>query len=256
MTADGPGGPDRAPALDPRRAGAFGSSAEEYERWRPRYPDDAVDWLVPPGAVRVADVGAGTGKLTGQLLERGLGVVAVEPDPAMLDVLRRRHPAAEAHFAGAERLPLADASVDAVLVATAWHWFRPDAAVAEVRRVLRPGGWLGLVWTGPRPRTGWTAALAELDPDRARTGFRDPVRRAVGVPADEVETVDVLWDRHVTPDDVRGLLGTHSGVAVLPAAERRRVLDAAWAIVDAERRRLGTATVVWPQAAECVRWRP
>lgn len=264
MTTDAPGGPDPAaarpprepPALDPRRAGAFGSSAEEYDRWRPRYPDAAVDWLVPPGAVRVADVGAGTGKLTGQLLERGLDVVAVEADAAMLAVLRRRHPAAEAHLAGAEALPLGDASVDAVLVATAWHWFRPDAAVAEVRRVLRPGGWLGLVWTGPRPRAGWTAALAELDPDRARAEFRDPVRRAAGVPPDEVETVDVRWDRHVTPDDVRGLLGTHSGIALLPPAERARLLDTAWAVVDAECRRLGTVTVAWPQAAECVRWRP
>ncbi|GEA87920.1 class I SAM-dependent methyltransferase [Cellulomonas cellasea] len=262
MTADAFGRPDPAgappavPALDPRRAGAFGSYAEEYDRWRAHYPDAAVDWLVPPGAVRVADVGAGTGRLTGPLLARGLDVVAVEPAAAMLDVLRRRHPAAEAHVAGAEHLPLGDESVDAVLVATAWHWFRHDAAIAEVRRVLRAGGRLGLVWNGPRPREGWTAALAELDPDGGRTEFRDPVRRAVGVPPDEVETLDVLWDWHVTPDEVRGLLGTHSGIAVLAPAERERVLDSAWAIVEAERRRLGTATVAWPQAAECVRWRP
>ena len=66
-------------AVDPRRALSFGAFAEEYQRWRPGYPPDAVDWLVPPGATRVADVGAGTGKLTGSLLQRGLVVDAVEP---------------------------------------------------------------------------------------------------------------------------------------------------------------------------------
>ena len=60
------------PSIDPRRATIFGLFAEDYELWRPAYPDEAVDWLVPPGARRVADVGAGTGKLTGLLVRRGL----------------------------------------------------------------------------------------------------------------------------------------------------------------------------------------
>lgn len=126
--------------LDPRRARVFGAHAEEYERWRPDYPAEAVAWLLPPGARRVADVGAGTGKLTAGLLAQGVEVVAVEPDPGMLAVLRRTYPAADAHLAGAERLPLPDRSVDAVTAGQAWHWFPPDRTVAEVRRVLRPGG--------------------------------------------------------------------------------------------------------------------
>lgn len=241
---------------DPRRGTAFGAFAEEYERWRPVYPDAAVDWLKPPGAVRVADVGAGTGKLTGSLVGRGLDVVAVEPDPGMLHVLRRQHPTATALQAGAEHLPLDDASVDAVLVATAWHWFRHAEAVREVRRVLRPGGRLGLVWTGPEPGPGWTGELARLDPDRGATHWQDPARRAVGVPPDELETATIRWGWTVDADAVRGHLGTHSAFAVLDATERERALDAAWAVVDAQVRRVGEPTLVWPQAALCARWTP
>ena len=138
--------------LDLTRALTFGRLAADYARFRPSYPREAVDWLVPDGATRVADVGAGTGQLTARLLERGLAVDAVEPDAAMLAELRRSCPGATAHHAGVEALPLPDASVDAVLVATAWHWFPFEEAVAEVRRVLRPGGWLGLVWNLVTPR--------------------------------------------------------------------------------------------------------
>lgn len=132
-----PAGPRVDPPLDPGRATSFGRCAEEYALWRPSYPADAVEWLVPKAASHVADVGAGTGKLTGRLLERGLDVEAVERDPRMLAILQRLHPTARAHEASAEALPLANARVDAVLVADAWHWFPHDRAVEEVRRVLR-----------------------------------------------------------------------------------------------------------------------
>ena len=113
----------RVSYLDPERARVFGAFAEDYERWRPGYPSEAVDWLVPPQATRVVDAGAGTGKLTGLLLARGLQVVAVEPDAGMLAVLARVHPDAGVHLSGADQLLVGDASVDAVLVAQAWHWF-------------------------------------------------------------------------------------------------------------------------------------
>jgi SAM-dependent methyltransferase len=152
-------------AIDPARALSFGRFAEEYERWRPGYPPEAVDWLVPPGATRVAELGAGTGKLTGSLLGRGLVVDAIEPDPQMLAVLRSSHPGAVPHRASADALPLPEHSVDAVLVADAWHWFAHAAAIDEVRRVLRPGGWLGLVWNTPAPVEPWEFELVGIDPD-------------------------------------------------------------------------------------------
>ena len=246
--------------LDPRRALTFGARAEEYERWRPSYPAGAVAWLVPPGAARVADVGAGTGKLTGALLALGLDVAAVEPDPAMLAVLRREHPAAVPYLAGAGALPLPDASVDAVLAGQAWHWFPHEQAVPEVRRVLRPGGWLGLIWNGPDPREAWEHELAGLDPDTAGRDFRaDPVDdpfEVAGLAADELEWATFPWLREIDAPRLEGRLRTHSAFAVLPAGERERLIGAMVAVLSAEATRRGTPAVPLRQRAHCARWRP
>ncbi len=242
--------------MDPRRARVFGRYAADYERWRPEYPEAAVDWVLPPGAHRVVDHGAGTGKLTRALLDRGLDVDAVEPDEDMLAELRRTAPAARGHRAGAEALPLPDAAVDAGVAGQAWHWFDHAAAIAEVRRVLRPGGVLGLLWTGLDAHAGgWAAELSQLDPDRPAKEAA-PRPRNTGLPPDEVEHTEVPWTRQVSPDDVRGYFSTHSGLTGLDPAERERRLDRAHAIVARACADAGTPTVGWPQRAECVRWRP
>jgi SAM-dependent methyltransferase len=219
-----------------------------------------VAWLVPPGAARVVDVGAGTGKLTGPLLALGLEVAAVEPDPGMLAVLRREHPAAVPYLAGADALPIPAAGVDAVLAAQAWHWFPHERAIAEVRRVLRPGGWLGVVWNGPDPREVWEYDLARLDPD---TGGRDFVAEPAdgsfevdGLPADELEWAVFRWLREIDGESLRGRLNTHSAFAVMEPAARERLIDAMVAVVDAEADRQGTPTVMLRQSAHCARWRP
>jgi SAM-dependent methyltransferase len=240
--------------LDPRRARVFGAHAEAYDRWRPGYPAEAVAWLLPPGARRVVDVGAGTGKLTAGLLAHGVEVVAVEPDPAMLAVLRRTCPAAEAHMAGADRLPVPDGSVDAVTAGQAWHWFPHERTVAEVRRVLRPGGGLGLVWNGPDPVEDWERQLLELDPDtREWDGSRMEVP---GLPPDELEEAEFRWTRPVSGPELRARLLTHSSFLTMEQPERDRLLAEMVAVVDAETARRGTPTVPLHQAAYCVRWRP
>jgi SAM-dependent methyltransferase len=128
----------------------FRVAAEAYDRGRPEYPSEAVSWLaerlrIGPGR-RVLDLAAGTGKLTRRLAVTGAEVVAVEPLAEMLERLVAALPAVEAHEGTAEAIPLPDADVDAVTVAQAFHWFRSDAALPELHRVLRPGGGLGLVW--------------------------------------------------------------------------------------------------------------
>ena len=127
-------------------ATAFADQAALYARLRPDYPAAAVALALPAGAARVLDLGAGTGKLTGAALARGTQVVAVEPLESMLAELHRRFPSALAVAGTAESIPLADSSVDAVLVGQAFHWFDPDRALPEIARVLRPGGTLGMLW--------------------------------------------------------------------------------------------------------------
>jgi ubiquinone/menaquinone biosynthesis C-methylase UbiE len=124
--------------------------AEAYERSRPGYPDDAIAWLaeaigLAPGRT-IVDLAAGTGKLTSSLAATGARVVAVDPVPEMLVVLRCRVPSAEAREATAETTGLPDDCADAVTVAQAFHWFDGPAALAEIDRILRPGGRLALLW--------------------------------------------------------------------------------------------------------------
>ncbi|MCB1094298.1 MAG: class I SAM-dependent methyltransferase [Verrucomicrobiae bacterium] len=131
----------------------FSDRVENYVRYRPSYPDGVVDTLIErcqlPGDSTVADIGAGTGIFTRQLLDRGLRVVAVEPNKEM-----RR--AAEASLSGYERFTCGDGiaeatglpgnSVDLVVAAQAFHWFRHSETQAEFRRILRADGWVALVW--------------------------------------------------------------------------------------------------------------
>jgi len=109
--------------------------------------------------VRVADLGAGTGILTGALARLGTDVIAVEPDQAMLAELRRQLPAVRAVEGSAEALPLPDHSVDAVLCGQALHWFDLDLALPEIARVLTPGGVLAGLWNVDDDRVGWVAEL-------------------------------------------------------------------------------------------------
>jgi ubiquinone/menaquinone biosynthesis C-methylase UbiE len=126
---------------------SFGSVAEAYERARPLYAVEALEWLRGRLPLRrVVDVGAGTGKLSRQLAELGADVVAVEPDADMRAVFARVLPDIELLAGSAEELPLADASVDVATVAQAFHWFDLERALPELHRVIRPGGGIAVVW--------------------------------------------------------------------------------------------------------------
>lgn len=147
------------------RAG-FGLVADAYERGRPDYPTALVGRLVDLlGArprSRILDVGAGTGKLTRPLAARGVRVVAVEPESAMRDRLADAVPQADILDGVAEAIPLPDRSVDGAVAAQAFHWFRPDEALVELHRVLRPGGRLALVWNVRDVEVRWVRKLGRL----------------------------------------------------------------------------------------------
>ncbi len=128
----------------------FGKSADAYDRGRPGYPSQAVDWIVKvaglgPGTT-VVDLAAGTGKLTSALVASGARVIAVEPVAAMRARLAASLPTVEALDGTAENMPLRSGSADCVTVAQAFHWFSTDTALAEIARVLVPAGSLVLMW--------------------------------------------------------------------------------------------------------------
>lgn len=150
--------PNLAPAAVPSGSMAvheaarrgFEREAEAYERGRPNYPLAAIDWIarqldLGPGRTAI-DVGAGTGKLTRELMPLGAAVIAVEPVAAMRAVLERELPGVRTLDGTAEAIPLPDASADAILVGQAFHWFDAPRALDEFHRVLRPGRRLALVW--------------------------------------------------------------------------------------------------------------
>jgi SAM-dependent methyltransferase len=154
------------------RSRAFGPVAAAYERGRPGYPDEAVRWAVGRNSGTVLDLGAGTGKLTRTLAALGYDTIAVEPDDAMRAVIRETSPSTRALSGWAELIPLPAASVDAVVVAQAWHWFDHARAAAEVARVVRPGGHVALLYNIRDERIPWVARFAGATGERfgARRG--------------------------------------------------------------------------------------
>lgn len=209
--------------LKPRSL-SFGAEAAAYERGRPSYPPEAIDWLLPRDARDVLDLGAGTGKLTTRLVERGLSVVAVDPIPEMLEVLSNSLPDTPALLGTAEEIPLPDDSVDAVLVAQAWHWFDQSRAVPELTRVLRPGGRLGLVWNARDERLGWVKDLGEIiGHENARHVFDSGV--PLPEPFRDHEQYEFEWTSYLTPQALIDLVASRSYCITSPAEVRTQTLE-------------------------------
>jgi ubiquinone/menaquinone biosynthesis C-methylase UbiE len=144
------------------RARSFGTVAEAYDRGRPAYPVEAVTWLTGGEAKVVLELGAGTGKLTRQLVDAGHAVFATDPDEAMLEVLHERVPEVSAKVATAEEIPANDRSVDVVVVAQAFHWFDHEVSLPEIARILKPGGHVALVWNSRDERIPWVRRMGDL----------------------------------------------------------------------------------------------
>lgn len=224
-------------------ARGFARGADEYEAGRPSYPSDAVDMIVRelsigPGST-VVDVGAGTGKFTRLLLPSGARVIGVEPVAEMRDVFSRVLPDVEVLDGTAESVPFADASVDVVTAAQTFHWVDAVPAVAEVARVLRPGGGLVLLWNLRDLSVAWPAQIKALmdrvagDAPRYGSASGGGWQRAV---ADHsgfgpVEKATFRHDHPMTPATVRARVSSTSYVSTLPDAERESVLQEVDAIV-------------------------
>jgi SAM-dependent methyltransferase len=232
-------------------ARGFGAQAEAYDRARPSYPADAVAWLarelgIRPGR-RVLDLAAGTGKLTALIADSGPDLVAVEPIAAMRGQLRRRLPGVPLVGAVAEALPFAADSVDAAVVAQAFHWFDADRAMAELRRVIRPGGRLGLIWNARDRSVKWVdqiwSVLDRVEKNAPWRDHGDSTDSAAAHRWSERELASGRWApftdatfyhvHHATHDDVIDRMRSVSHVAVLPPADQAGVLAEIRAILRA-----------------------
>ena len=233
-----------------RLSRSFGSVAEAYDRGRPAYPIEAVTWLVAGEAKVVLELGAGTGKLTRQLVDQGHAVFATEPDEAMLEVLRRRVPEVSAKVAAAEEIPANDHSVDVVVVAQAFHWFDHDRALPEIARVLRASGHVALVWNLFDQRIPWVRRLVE-----AMGGAHERVDSSEILGAsdlfEDVEHTSYTHWHDVNRDTLVDIVASRSSIASLPEAEREARLDAVRALYDDYGR--GHDGMQLPYVAECFR---
>jgi SAM-dependent methyltransferase len=227
-------------ATHPTAARGFGSSAGAYERGRPSYPDGAVAHLAAELGLglggRVVDLAAGTGKLTRLLAEGGAEVVAVEPVAAMREALEQAVPGVEALDGTAEAIPLPDGSVDAVTVAQAFHWFDAEAAVAEIHRVLRPGGGLGLIWNVMGADSDWLAAVRGLvhglrgsAPAYGPSPWRDAFRAGTLFTPFRERTFG--FHQLLDEDGLVDRIASTSYVAALPDGERAELLVQVRALV-------------------------
>lgn len=216
-----------------RLAGSFGTAADGYQRFRPDYPAEAIadalrsaDGRLP---VPVLDLGAGTGKLTAVLAAIGItDITAVEPDTAMLARIAEVVPDACCLAGSAERIPLADAAMEAITVGQALHWFDLDLAVPEMARVLRPGGRMVAVWNVRDLAHPFTRAFEACMDDHVRppggTSGRDEEQPSPPFTGREEFEEPVLtitdWTRPMTPAGLHGLLDTMSYVITADQAHR------------------------------------
>jgi SAM-dependent methyltransferase len=176
----------------------------------------------------------------------------------MREQLRRAVPGLDALDGAAERIPLPGRSVDAVLVAQAWHWVDPAAAVPEVARVLRPGGRLGLVWNVRDERADWVAALGTI---LRRSDGAHAVSRAVsaappvGPPFGPLERHDVEWVHRVSPDALIDMVASRSYVITMPAAGREELLNELRHLMHTHPALAGAGEIAMPYVTRCWRTR-
>ncbi|HZB49021.1 MAG TPA: methyltransferase domain-containing protein [Mycobacteriales bacterium] len=219
-------GVDRAAAA----SWVAGTTAETYERGRPGYAGSAVAFVLAPvrdrPGLRALDLGAGTGKLTRLLVARGVDTVAVEPAAGMREVLARVVPAAAVLPGAAEAVPLPDSSVDLVVAGQAFHWFERETALAEIVRVLRPGGVLGIFYNARDDAVAWVRALSGIigetaDHASATRDYRPP---DLGPRFGPAEVHRTTYEQPLDAGSLVDLVASRSYSILMAPAERAALL--------------------------------
>lgn len=246
-------------------ATGFADGADIYAASRPAYPGEALDWLrdrmgIGPDS-RVVEVGAGTGLFTRLLVETGAQVLATDPVAEMLTHLASALPGVATAIATAEALPVAAESADAVICATAFHWFATPQTLAEFRRVLRPGGTLGLIWNVRDIAEPWVRQLSEItdlyqdDAPRQKSQTWRDVFPAPGF--SPLHETAMRYDHVGTAEEVIiGRTLSTSFIAALPDDRRATLVDEIRAMIAATPELAGKHKVHFPyvtRAYDCRR---
>lgn len=229
--------------IEPGLARGFDAWADEYDRFRPGYPDEVFTTIATrltlPRLPLVVDLGAGTGRASLAMAALGWRVTAVEPGRPMLELLRARATddglLISTIQADAEATGLDPTSVDLVTAAQAFHWFANEAAMAEITRIVRPGGGMALFWNvRDAERSPFLADYAELlkrsaesadDPGigRYEAGGRDETRQALeaahGFEAPVL--IQLHQDVEMTDEQFVGMAFTASYVRAAMSPERQ-----------------------------------
>src|SRR5262245_53117810 len=220
----------------PRRL-TFGAHADEYDLARPEWPAEVARWFVSDDARLVVELGAGTGKLTRAVSSLGVRVVAVEPDPRMLAVLREG--GLDGVEGSAEEIPFADGEADAVVAGSCIHWFDLEQAVPEIHRVLRPGGRFAFGWNG---RDGRHPTIARMNdaiysraPDRSRWRERDWESEVTSAGLfGDVEQTTFEHVHELPREALAAHLWSYATIASLPEPGRAKVFADVPEILDSD----------------------
>lgn len=233
--------------VDHTHALSFGTAASDYDRFRPTYPIEALQWALDGlgDGGQVVDLGAGTGILTRAVQVLGFHVVPVEPDPQMRAQLAISTPGTTALAGSAEAVPLPDGAADAVLVGTAYHWFDREPAHAEIARVLRPGGTFAPIWNIRDDSVEWVAELGRIAHLSDKSA--DLVRNTdFGPGFTAVEAREFRHRTVLTPDEVLGMIRTRSYWLTATADDQRRVERELADLLDTHPALAGRETVELP----------
>jgi SAM-dependent methyltransferase len=231
----------------------FDEAAELYDRARPDYPPQVFDDLADLAGIgptsRVLEIGAGTGKATVPLAERGCEVVAVELGSELAAVARRRlarFPSVRVVVAAFEDWPLPPGPFDAVVAATAWHWLDPAVRVRKAADALRAGGALATIGTH-HIAGGSSAFFVEVQSCYERwmpgtpPGLQLPTPAEIPLDRQEIEGSGLFgvavfrrceWEQPYTTADYLDVLMTYSGHRALEPAARRHLLDGIARLID------------------------
>lgn len=212
----------------------FDRAGDQYERGRPEYPQDAVNFLISKAGISsastVVDLGAGTGKFTKLLLPIKANLIAVEPVEGMRKTFSTLLPNVKILAGTAEAIPLEKQSVDAVLVAQAFHWFNGPDALKEIHRVLKPNGKIGLIWNARDESIDWVKRLTEIiDPhEGGAPRYKTMNWKMVFDNTDLFSPLELSHFSYVqygTVETVVDRIGSISFISALPEEERNHVLD-------------------------------